>query len=146
MIHAFDDDKSKVNLGNIENLPYSNETLINNIKKVKEKTEYIDLGSGGDDITIPYTTLEQYNEFSLTTFASNGSYDYEMVTLSMPMSKFLLYLRVSRQNTLTLTMGYDDGLKTRVIVSNVDNNIIFSKSTTTLYGHAVVPSYHICAR
>ena len=31
MIHAFNDDKSKVNLGNAADLPYSDETLINNI-------------------------------------------------------------------------------------------------------------------
>lgn len=147
MIYAFGDtDKSKVNLGNAADLPYTDDTLINNVKKINAKTEYTDLGSGSDDITIAYTTLEQYNEFSLTAFASNGYYDYEMVTLSMPMSKFLLHLRYSGQNTLTLTMGYDDGLKTRIIVSNVDDNITFTRSTSTLYGNNVLPSYHICAR
>lgn len=145
MIHAFED-KTKVNLGNAAELPYSNDTLIENIKKINAKAAYTDLGSGSNDITVPYATLEQYNEFSLTAFASNGYYDYEMVTLSMPMNKFLLHLRYSGQNTLTLTMGYEDGLKTRIIVSNVEGNLTFSRSTSTLYGNNVVPSYFICAR
>lgn len=143
MIHAFDDDKSKVNLGNIENLPYSNETLINNIKKINEKTEYTTLASGNDNITVNRSTLSQYNELQFLCIVNDFG-NYAIGSLEVPIDRFLALFNNQSANA-TLYIG-NGAFFSNVRVTYSNNIFTFHKDNAVVQDHSVTPTYYINAR
>lgn len=143
MIHAFDDDKSKVNLGNIENLPYSNETLINNIKKVNEKTEYTTLASGKNNITVDRSTLSQYNELQFICIVNDFG-NYAIGSLEVPIDRFLALFNNQSANA-TLYIG-NGAFFSNVRVTYSNNIFTFHDDNTVVQDHSVTPTYYIKAK
>ena len=143
MIHAFDDDKSKVNLGNIENLPYSNETLINNIKKVKEKTEYTTLESGSNNITVARSILSEYKELQILCMVNDFG-TYAIGTQTVPIDRFLEIFNV--QNAQAMIYIGNGVFFSNVKVTYANNTFTFIKDNAVIQDHAVTPTYYIRAR
>lgn len=143
MIHAFDDDKSKVNLGNIENLPYSNETLINNIKKVKEKTEYTTLVSGSDNFTVARSTLLQYSDLQITCIANDYG-NYAIASQTVSISRFLTLFNT--QNTEVIFYIGNGVFRSNLRVTYSNNTFTFHNDMAETLDHVVNPTYHISAR
>lgn len=143
MIHAFNDDKSKVNLGNESDLPYSNETLIDNIKKVNKKTDYTTLASGNDNITVNRSTLLQYNELQVICIAD----DYGLHSIgaqTVPIDRFLeIFNKQSAQAMIYIGNGvfFSD-----VKVTYANNTFTFIKDNAVVQDHSVTPTYYINAR
>lgn len=143
MIHAFNDDKSKVNLGNESDLPYSNETLIDNIKKVNKKTDYTTLASGNDNITVNRSTLLQYNELQVICIAD----DYGLHSIgaqTVPIDRFLeIFNKQSAQAMIYIgnAVFFSD-----VKVTYANNTFTFIKDNAVVQDHSVTPTYYINAR
>lgn len=143
MIHAFNDDKSKVNLGNIENLPYNNETLINNIKKVNKKTEYTTLASGNNNITVSRSTLLQYNELQVICIADDYGF-HSIGTQTVPIDRFLeIFNNQSAQAMIYIGNG---AFFSNVKVTYANNTFTFIKDNAVVQDHSVTPIYYINAR
>lgn len=143
MIHAFNDDKSKVNLGNESDLPYSNDTLINNIKKVKEKTEYTTLVSGSDNFTVTRSTLLQYSDLQIICIANDyGSYAIASQTVSI--SRFLPLFNT--QNKEVIFYIGNGVFRSNLRVTYSDNTFTFHKDMAETLDHVVTPTFHINAR
>lgn len=143
MIHAFNDDKSKVNLGNAADLPYSGETLIDNIKKVNKKTEYTTLASGNDNITVNRSTLLQYNELQVICIAN----DYGLHSIgaqTVPIDRFLeIFNNQSAQAMIYIGNGV---FFSNVKVTYANNTFTFIKDNAVVQDHSVTPTYYINAR
>lgn len=143
MIHAFNDDKSKVNLGNAADLPYSGETLIDNIKKVNKKTEYTTLASGNDNITVSRSTLLQYNELQVICIAN----DYGLHSIgaqTVPIDRFLeIFNNQSAQAMIYIGNGV---FFSNVKVTYANNTFTFIKDNAVVQDHSVTPIYYINAR
>ena len=143
MIHAFNDDKSKVNLGNAADLPYSGETLIDNIKKVNKKTEYTTLASGNDNIKVTRSTLLQYNELQVICIAD----DYGLHSIgaqTVPIDRFLeIFNNQSAQAMIYIgnAVFFSD-----VKVTYANNTFTFIKDNAVVQDHSVTPTYYINAR
>lgn len=141
MIYAFGDaDKSKVNLGNAADLPYSDETLIDNIKKVNKKTEYTTLASGNDNITVNRSTLSQYNELQVICIADDyGS--HAIGTQTVPIDRFLtLFNNQSTQAVLYIGNGV---FFSNVKVTYANDKFTFHNDNTVVLDHSVTPTYYI---
>lgn len=144
MIYAFGDaDKSKVNLGNAADLPYSNDTLIDNIKKVNKKTEYTTLASGNDNITVNRSTLSQYNELQVICIADDyGSHAIGAQTV--PIDRFLTLF--NNQSTQAMIYIGNGVFFSNVKVTYANNTFTFIKDNAVIQDHSVTPTYYIYAK
>lgn len=143
MIHAFNDDKSKVNLGNAADLPYSGETLIDNIKKVNKKTEYTTLAIGNDNITVNRSTLLQYNELQVICIADDYGF-HSIGTQTVPIDRFLeIFNNQSAQAMIYIGNG---AFFSNVKVTYANNIFTFIKDNAVVQDHSVTPTYYINAR
>ena len=141
MIYAFGDaDKSKVNLGDAEDLPYSDDTLINNIKKVKAKTEYTTLASGNDNITVNRSTLSQYNELQVICIVNDFG-NYAIGSLEVPIDRFLALFNNQSANA-TFYIG-NGAFVSNVRVTYSNNIFTFHNDNTVVLDHSVTPTYYI---
>lgn len=144
MIYAFGDaDKSKVNLGNAADLPYSDETLIDNIKKVKAKTEYTTLVSGSNNFTVTRSTLLQYSDLQITCIANDYG-NYAIASQAVSISRFLaLFNTQSTEVTFYIGNGV---FRSNLRVTYSNNTFTFHNDMAETLDHIVNPTYYICAK
>lgn len=144
MIYAFGDaDKSKVNLGNAADLPYSGETLIDNIKKVNKKTEYTTLTSGKDNITVSRSTLLQYNELQVICIANDYGF-HSIGAQTVPIDRFLEIF--NNQSAQAMIYIGNAAFFSNVKVTYANNTFTFIKDNAVVQDHSVTPIYYINAR
>lgn len=143
MIHAFNDDKSKVNLGNAADLPYSDETLINNIKKINAKTEYTTLTSGSNNIKVARSTLSQYKELQILCIVNDFGL-FAIGSQTVPIDRFLeIFNNQSAQAMIYIGNGV---FFSNVKVTYANNTFTFIKDNAVIQDHSVTPTYYINAR
>lgn len=144
MIYAFGDaDKSKVNLGNAADLPYEDDTLIDNVKKINAKTEYTTLASGSNNITVARSTLSQYKELQILCIVNDFG-TFAIGSQTVPIDRFLeIFNNQSAQAMIYIGNGV---FFSNVKVTYANNTFTFIKDNAVIQDHSVTPTYYICAK
>jgi len=152
MIYAFGDaDKSKVNLGNAADLPYNNDTLIDNIKKVNKKTEYTTLASGklqhDDKLNVTSATISQYSELTVFYYVETlTNKNYYAGSVSFPVDLLMNQLLNVSGKSITLLEGDHYIFSLSIFLESTNNAISFAAPNCTFWGDTVIPTFRICAK